>query len=115
MYLRGCEDGGRIAAVETRVWHDRAASVGGGGAFERREGGRGGLPSHRLRKVETAAGSTARMPPVFFTLFFTALPFSSAATFLAKCPGVRYFRNTARFMYVTEIFSEPPRFMDNDT
>jgi hypothetical protein len=55
MYLRGCEDGGRIAAAKARVWHDRAASVGGGGAFERREG----LPSPRLlRKVETAAGST---------------------------------------------------------
>jgi hypothetical protein len=71
MYLRGCEDGGRIAAAKARVWHDRAASVGGGGAFERREG----LPSPRLlRKVETAAGSTDA-PPFLHIIFFYGPPF----------------------------------------
>jgi hypothetical protein len=75
MYLRGCEDGGRIAAAKARVWHDRAASVGGGGAFERREG----LPSPRLlRKVETAAGSTD-----FFLRPSFSLPLRPS---LPKCP-----------------------------
>jgi hypothetical protein len=56
MYLHECEDGGWIAVVEARVWHDRATSMGGGGGFERREGGqRKASISLPPMKVETGA------------------------------------------------------------